>query len=258
MENVSVEITVLGSGTVTPSLERNASGLLVRAAGLRMLVDIGPGIMRRLCEAQIDAKLIDAIFITHFHPDHVSDLVPFLFASNYEYGEIRSAPFHVVGPVGLEQFYHGLVQVYGHWIVPTGDRLILNELSAQAKDSLQVGDVKVSSIPAAHSFPSLHYRFDAEEVSVTISGDTDFSEALIELAQATDVLICEASLPDGLKQPGHLIPSEVGRIAQQAKAKRLILTHFYPPCEHADMVGQAAATFHGDVAMAQDLMTLHV
>jgi len=253
-----MDIVILGSGTVTPSLERNASGLLIRAGGSVILVDIGPGIMRRLCEAHVDVKSIDAIFITHFHPDHVSDLVPFLFASNYEYGEIRSAPFHIVGPVGLEQFYRGLVQVYGHWIVPSGDRLILKELDAEASDSLPVGQVAVRSIPAVHSFPSLHYRFDAQGVSVTVSGDTDFSENLIRLAQDTDVLICEASMPDGLKKSGHLVPSETGRIAHRAGTQRLVLTHFYPPCEAADMVGQAAMTFSGHVTVARGLMTIEV
>jgi ribonuclease BN (tRNA processing enzyme) len=253
-----MKIIMLGTGTVTQSLERNASGLLVQTSGLRILVDIGPGIMRRLCEADVDTKLIDAICVTHFHPDHVSDLAPFLFASNYEYGKIRSAPFRLVGPVGLEHFYRGLVQVYGHWIVPTGDRLIVTELDARSNDSLSVDDVAVRSAPAVHSFPSLHYRIEAEGRSLTVSGDTDFSEALVELAEDTDVLICEASLPDAFKQPGHLVPSEAGRIAGRARAKRLILTHFYPPCDHADIIGQASATFSGEVLMAQDLMVLHV
>ena len=76
-----MEITILGSGTATPSLDRNASGLMIRAAETWALVDMGPGTLRRMCEAGIDARLIDLILITHFHPDHVSDLAPFLFAS---------------------------------------------------------------------------------------------------------------------------------------------------------------------------------
>jgi ribonuclease BN (tRNA processing enzyme) len=253
-----MEILVLGSGTVTPSLERNAAGLLIRTSRLTVLVDIGPGIMRRLCEAHVDTKSIDAIFITHFHPDHVSDLVPFLFASNYEYGRIREAPFHLVGPVGLEHFYGGLVKVYGHWIVPTGERLILKELRAHDEDEVHVDHLVVRSAPAAHPFPSLHYRFEAEGSSLTVTGDTDLSEPLIRLAEDTDCLICEASLPDELKQPGHLVPSEAGRIAERSRAKRLVLTHFYPPCEEADVTGQASSTYSGPVVKARDLMTVQI
>lgn len=253
-----MEVVILGSGTVTPSLERNASGLLFRTSRLTVLVDMGPGIMRRLCEARVDAKSIDAIFITHFHPDHVSDLVPFLFASNYEYGAIREAPFHLVGPVGLEHFYRGLVQVYGHWIVPTGERLILRELRAVDEDGLQVDHLIARSAPAAHHAPSLHYRFEADGASMTVSGDTDFSEPLIRLAGDTDLLVCEASLPDALKQPGHLTPSEAGRIAEEARARRLVLTHFYPPCEEVDVTRQASSSYSGTVVRARDLMTLEI
>jgi len=251
-----MEITILGSGTATPSLERNASGLAVKALHSWILVDIGPGTMRRMCEAGIDSKWIDAILITHFHPDHVSDLVPFLFASNYEYGAVRSEPFHLIGPTGLEQFYSALVGVYGDWIVPKGNRLILKEMAARAAGNLDLAGAEIHSRPAVHSFPSLHYRFEADGVSFTASGDTDFSDGLIELARDTEVLICECSMPDDLKQPGHLVPREAGSIAAQANVKKLVLTHFYPPCEEVDVVMQASRTFSGEIVKARDLMVI--
>jgi ribonuclease BN (tRNA processing enzyme) len=253
-----MEITVLGSGTATPSLERNASGLVIRASNSWVLVDMGPGTMRRMCEAGLDSKSIDAILITHFHPDHVSDLVPFLFASNYGYGEIRKAPFHLVGPTGLEQFYMGLVGVYGDWIVPKGDRLIVKEVNANEPESFNLNGMLIHSRPAVHSFPSLHYRIEADGVSATVSGDTDFSEGLIALAQGTEVLICECSMPEGWKLPGHLVPLEAGRIAAQAQAKKLVLTHFYPPCEDADVISQAASVYSGEIVKARDLMVIAV
>jgi len=209
-----------------------------------------------MCEAGVDSKWIDAILITHFHPDHVSDLVPFLFASNYEYGAVRGEPFHLIGPTGLEQFYRALVGVYGDWIVPKGDRLVLKEMNASASDSLDLQEILIRSAPAVHSFPSLHYRMEADGVSVTVSGDTDFSEALVDLGQGTEALICECSMPDELKQPGHLIPSEAGLIATRARAKKLVLTHFYPPCENVDVVGQAARVYSGEIVKARDLMVV--
>jgi ribonuclease BN (tRNA processing enzyme) len=253
-----MEVTILGSGTATPSLERNASSLAIRTSNLWLLVDMGPGAMRRLCEAGIDSKRIDAILITHFHPDHVSDVVPFLFASNYEFGKVREEPFHLIGPEGLEQFYQGLVAVYGHWIVPTGGRLLIKELSAQAPDDLSLETVTVRSVPSAHTFPSLSYRIEADGVSVTVSGDTDVSEELVKLARHTEVLVCESSLPDGFKVPGHLVPSEAGKIAAEAGVGQLVLTHFYPPCDSVDVVAQAAAAFSGEVVAARDLMVISV
>ena len=255
---MNMELIVLGSGTATPSLERNASGLVVRTSRLLTLVDIGPGTIRRMCEAGIDTKLVDLILITHFHPDHVSDLVPFLFASNYAFGPVRSEPFHLVGPQGSEKFYDGLVAVFHDWIVPKGDRLRKKEMSVDGADKFLMGDVTVRSIPSPHSFPSVSYRLEAEGVSLTVSGDTDDSEGLVELARNTDLLVCECSMPDGQKVPGHLVPWEAGRIATRANARRLMLTHFYPPCDEVDVAKQASATFSGQIIIARDLMVLTV
>jgi ribonuclease BN (tRNA processing enzyme) len=253
-----MEITVLGSGTVTPSLKRNASGLAVRTSQAWVLVDMGPGTIRRMCEAGIDLKRIDVVLITHFHPDHVSDLVPFLFASNYEYDAIRDEKFHLVGPVGLEQFYDAQVGIYGDWIVPKGDRLLTKEMSAEAPDTFAVESLLIRSRPSAHTFPSLSYRIEADGSSVTVSGDTDVTDELVHLARDTDLLVCESSMPDDLKVRGHLVPSEAGKIAASARAKRLLLTHFYPPCDEVDVVAQAAAVFSGEIIRAEDLMVLAV
>ena len=253
-----MKITILGTGTATPVLNRNASGLVIEAAGSTVLVDLGPGTLRRLCEAGLDYKDIDIILITHFHPDHVSDLTPLLFASNYAYGPFREDSFLLIGPTGLEQFYEALVKIYGHWIIPTGNRLIKKEMNAQAPDTFVSGDLSIYSAPAAHSPPAVSYRLEAEGLSVTVSGDTDISDNLVELANGAEVLICECSMPEGSKTPGHLVPSEAGTIAEQARAKKLVLTHFYPPCDEVDVVEQASKTFSGEVIRAADLMVIHL
>ncbi|MDQ7782665.1 MAG: MBL fold metallo-hydrolase [Desulfomonilaceae bacterium] len=253
-----MEITVLGSGTVTPSLKRNASGLVVRTSEAWVLVDMGPGTIRRMCEAGIDYRNIDVILVTHFHPDHVSDLVPFLFASNYDYEAVREERFHLVGPTGMEQFYEAQVGMYGDWIVPKGDRLVIREMDARQPDTFEIEGLWIRSRPAAHTFPSLSYRIEADGSSVTVTGDTDVSDDLVHLARGTDLLVCESSMPDDMKVRGHLVPSEAGRIASSARAKRLLLTHFYPPCDEVDVVSQAAAVFSGEIFRAEDLMVLRV
>lgn len=254
----SVELTFLGTGTATPLLERNASGLVIHALEQWMLVDMGPGTLRRLCEAGIDSRRIDTILVTHFHPDHVSDLVPFLFASNYAYNNRRTECFQLIGPQGMEQFYQDLVGIYGHWIVPSEERLQVKELKAELPDVIFFDDVKVRSIPAVHGRPSLSYRIEVGDVSVTISGDSDFSEELAGLASGTDVLICECSFPDDMKVPGHMVPSDAGRIAALAGTKKLVLTHFYPPCDEVDVVMQASRTFDGEIVKASDLMVIRI
>jgi len=253
-----LRITILGTGTATPDLRRNASGIVIQAGETTIAVDMGPGILRRMCEAAIDTRAIDVILLTHFHADHVSDVAPFLFASNYAYGPIRTDPFRLIGPRGLEQFFAALVQAYGHWVVPSNDRLIRHELDACNTDEIQLDDIRIRSAPAAHSDPSLSYRLEHGGRSVTISGDTDVSDDLATLARNTDVLICECSLPGSLKVPGHLVPSEAGVMARRANARKLVLTHFYPPCDETDVVGEAATEFSGEIVRAHDHMVLEV
>jgi ribonuclease BN (tRNA processing enzyme) len=211
-----------------------------------------------MLEAGIDFKSVDMILLTHFHPDHSSDLVPFLFASNYSYGPSRQDPFLLIGPEGLEQFFNGLVGVYGEWIVPTGNRLVRREMKAGDADSFMFRDISIRSVPSPHANPSVSYRISGENGSVTVTGDTDYSHDLVELAESTDLLVCECSMPDHMKIPGHLTPTEAGQIAERSRSRVLLLTHFYPPCEDADTVRSASSIFRGTVLKAHDLMTLIV
>ncbi|MGC8602655.1 MAG: MBL fold metallo-hydrolase [Desulfomonilaceae bacterium] len=253
-----MKLTILGSGTATPSLLRNSAGLFIQTPDLRIIVDMGSGTLRRMCEAGIDYREIDVIALTHFHPDHVTDFISFLFASNYAYGPMRIAPFHVIGPTGLEQFYARLVELFGKWIVPSQERLLMRELSATSADSVEIEGVRIKSSPAAHSFPALSYRIETTETALTISGDTDVSENLVRLAQGANTLICECSMPDSMKIAGHMTPSEAGSVAARVGVKTLILTHFYPPCDDIDVALPAKNQFSGTVLKAQDLMTLEL
>lgn len=253
-----MKITILGSGTGTPSLGRNSSGLYIQSSSMNAVVDIGSGTLRRMCEANIDYREVGLIALTHFHPDHVTDFISFLFASNYAYGKKRTDLIHVIGPVGLKHFYEQLVEIFGHWVTPSDDRLRMTELSATEFDFAEIEGIRIVSAPAVHSFPSLSYRIEADDVALSISGDTDFSENLINLARESHTLVCECSMPDSMKVGGHMTPSEAGKLAARALVKQLILTHFYPPCDETDVVSAVKTNFSGPVWKAQDLMTFEL
>ena len=253
-----MKITILGSGTGTPQLARNSSGLYIQSSKVKAIVDMGAGTLRRMCEAKIDYREIDLIALTHFHPDHVTDFISFLFASNYAYGVKRTGLINVIGPDGLKQVYERLVEIFGHWVVPSDNRLRMTEMSAVEFDIFEMEGIRIRSAPSIHSFPSLCYRIDADNVSLSISGDTDFSENLVNLARDSHTLICECSMPDSMKIPGHMTPSEVGVLATQASVKQLILTHFYPPCDEVDVLSAARANFTGPILKAEDLMTIEL
>ena len=81
---------------------------------------------------------------------------------------------------------------------------------------------------------------------------------LVDLAQNADLFVCESSFPDELKAAGHLTPGLAGEIAEKAGAKKLILTHFYPECDRADLKAQCRKSYKGPLILAADLLKVAV
>jgi ribonuclease BN (tRNA processing enzyme) len=255
----SVTVTILGSGTIVPSLARSTCSFLLESAGFKLLFDIGPGTMRRLLEAGIAIGEIDLLLLSHLHPDHSGELVSFLFAAKYPETYRRRRPFTLAGARGLRKFFNGLVAVYGNWIVLPEDIFSLRELDNRKPDAFAAGLMAVRSRPVVHTESSIGYRIEVPGgISVAYSGDTDFCDGLVKLAREVDLFICECSVPDGMKVPGHLIPSEAGEAATRAGAKRLVLTHFYPECDRADIEAQCRKTWQGPLTLAEDLMRIEI
>ena len=212
--------------------------------------------MRRLLESGIHVFDISHLFLTHFHPDHSGELASLLFSFKYGNRTKIQKPLTIIGGKGLITFFHGLKTAYGNWI-ETNPRLI--EMEDHRPDTLQFENFAVTSIPVVHNNESIAFRVaDNSGTNFVYSGDTDFSDNLISLSMNTHLLICESSHPDDQKAEGHLTPSLAGKIARQAKVRQLILTHFYPECEKADIENQCRKTYEGPLILAEDLMEIHL
>jgi ribonuclease BN (tRNA processing enzyme) len=251
-----LSVVVLGSGTCVPSLRRSACAVYMATGGARLLFDMGPGTMRRLLEAGTEISDITHIFLSHFHPDHTGELVPFLFGNKYPDLRRRS-PLTLAGGRGLADFFAGLTRVYGKWIELPPDLFRILEFDTSGPDGCRFEGFRVDTAPTVHNPESVAFRVTGSNGrSAVYSGDTDFSEALIRLARNADLLICEAALPDPMKVEKHLTPSLAGEIARRAAVKRLMLTHFYPPCDTADIRGQCRKAYDGPILIAEDLMAV--
>jgi ribonuclease BN (tRNA processing enzyme) len=250
-------ITILGSGTCVPSLERSACAALVEAGGEKILVDSGPGTMRRLLQAGVSIFDVAYVCYSHFHPDHTGELVPFLFSNKYAGGTLRRRPLTVFAGRGFVSFFDGLRRVYGRWIDLDDSLFRIEELDNREFEDRAFAGFRIQSVPVAHNKESLAYRFTgSDDRSVVISGDTDYSENLVRLAENADVFVCEASLPDEQKVDGHLTPSLAGEIASRARVRTLVLTHFYPECDAVDVEAQCRKTYGGPLFLAVDLMRI--
>ncbi len=251
-----MKIKVLGSGTGVPQLKRAAPGYFLRMNEVTALLDAGPGTLQRLVRAGGDYRFLQALFFTHAHPDHISDLIPLLFALKYTPGFERKKPLKIFGPPVLSTFLKNAALLYGNWLQNLPFELQVTE-SEQGKATLE--GLKVRWVKMNHSAPTVGYRFDTPSGhSFVFSGDTDVTPNLPELAQATDLLILECSFPDDQKVEGHLTPHEAGKMAALAGAQKLLLTHFYPPCDAIDPLPSVRSYFGGEVQKAQDGLTLEI
>ena len=251
-----ITVTILGSGTCVPSLRRSSCSVLMQIGNARLLFDSGPGTIRRLLEAGTTIFDLDFIFYSHFHPDHSAELVPLLFATKYPDGDRRRSRLTITAGRGLAHFFAGLKAVYGKWIELAPGLLDLVELNNTSK---VLKDFTIESAPVEHNPESIAYRITSSDgSSVVYSGDTDFSDNLIELAKDADLLICESALPDSKRVKGHLTPSMAGEIATRAAVHKLVLTHFYPDCEEVDIMQECRKTYSGPLLMAEDLMQIEV
>jgi ribonuclease BN (tRNA processing enzyme) len=254
-----LSVTILGSGTCVPSLRRSSCSVLMRTGDNILLFDSGAGTMRRLLEAGVEIFDVSFIFYSHFHPDHTSELVPFLFSNKYPDGSCRKKPLTLLAGNGFLKFYENLKLVYGHWIELDPNFLNMIELDNADHDMRRFEDFKVESIPVEHNPESIAYRITGSDgVSVVYSGDTDFSDNLVMLSKNADLLICESAFPDELKVKGHLTPSQAGEIASKANVRKLVLTHFYPECDQMDVKKECRKTYSGPLVLAEDLMTIDI
>jgi ribonuclease BN (tRNA processing enzyme) len=251
-----MRVTILGSGTCVPRLSRSACAVLVETRASKILLDLGPGTVRRLLHCGVSIFELTHIFISHFHPDHTAELVPLLFATKYPDPAVRARPLQIMGGSGLKRFYQALQGAYDDWIVLPAAQVTIGELDTLGGETLAGDDFKLTARPVAHRPESLAYRIeDGDGTVVTYSGDTEACPGLVDVARQADLFICESAMPDGHKVPGHLTPSLAGQVAAQAQARRLVLTHLYPACDGVDIVKQAQGTYKGPVFAAEDLMT---
>ena len=246
-----MKVTILGSGTAVPSLERNSSGVLVQEEGINTLVDFGYGTLKQLLHLGITYHEIDRIFFTHNHPDHMCDLIPFLFGARY-IPSAREKDLEIVAGPGFQKFFDKLMSAFGRWLIPSEYKLHITEID---EGSQKFGLHQVAFKKVRHIDMSRGYRFvNSTGKSLVLSGDTDYCQEMIELGRGADLMILECAMPDGNKISGHLVPSLAGKLAKEAGCKMLCLNHFYPPCELHAMRETVSALFKGELFLAHDLL----
>lgn len=271
-----LELIVLGSGGPR-SFGRASTSYLVLVEGVpRVLVDAGPGAFQAVGKLGLNLDRVDIVLLTHLHIDHSADLPAiFLHRSLTSDGPIH---FRVFGPEGsglfpsASQFVRLLFDRGGAYEyqktfgqdeqIDTVD--LPTALNSPAKEIVSDAELKVVAIATHHGdCPSVAYRINYKEESITFSGDMDRSalENLQTLAQDTDLLVFHAAVLDPPGSPEilytlHTPPRLIGKAAQAAHAKQLLLSHIAPAIEeqHLSVARSVAASYRGKVTFARDGM----
>jgi ribonuclease Z len=246
------KIIILGSSNAIPNKDHENTHMIVVGDERTVLVDCASNPLLRLEQAGVDINTITDLVITHFHPDHVSG-VPLLLMNMWLLG--RRSPLNVFGLHYTLDRVEGMMGFFEWDKWPDFFPVAFIRLpSAEMTQVLDCPDFKFYSSPVQHLIPTIGLRMEFKSKKVfAYSCDTEPCEQVVRLAAGADVLFHEAS---GATR-GHSSAAQAGEVAAQAEAARLYLIH-YPSGSHrtSDLVAEAQARYQGQVALAEDFLTL--
>jgi len=274
------DLTLLGTGCPQCDPERRGPANLVRAGESRFLIDCGSGVTQRLVEAGTPGRMLDAVFLTHLHSDHLVDFYQ-LVISSWHQG--RDRPQRVIGPVGTRAFVTGTLDL---WATERALRIAHERRPSTAALEVEVIEIPadltngvvfesagatVRAVAVAHQ-PVKHaygYIVEFQGRKLALSGDTAFCPALIEAARGADALVHECfihremTVIPGLRSAEgvaavagyHTLPAEAGRVAAEAEVGALILNHFVPTrFDRAALLSETRESWRGPLVIGEDLM----
>lgn len=244
-----MKLIILGSGTCVPSVKRASPSILLEAGKTKILLDIGAGSIRQLTKVNSNLyKKIDAVYLSHHHTDHTSDLKPLIQALNWTPGFTRRTDLYVLGSLATKKMIQDALKK------PVSFKAKFISLKRKSKFK----NLTIETIPGCHAETSIVLKVKYKGKSFVYAADSDFDPKISGFAKDCDLLVIENSFPEGKKEIGHLDTKGSAEIAQMARVKKLLLTHFYPPCEKVDIKRQAKKYYKGPVVLAKDFMEIKI
>jgi ribonuclease BN (tRNA processing enzyme) len=241
----SFQLDVLGAGPAyTDRPDASGASYLVRHGSTALLLDLGQGSFPRLAGA-VEPSSLDAVLVSHLHPDHFIDLVPLRHYLHWEFRPSRHV--RVIAPAGLAARLDALHDAPGF----TEAALDVEDVSAGI---LTIGNLTVEARRVTHTDDSYAYRVaraDGAGPGLVYTGDCGRAEDLDVLVRPGDTLLSEVSFGAGPVVPGaaHLDGPAVGALAERSEVGAVLLTHLQMGFDEAETIASVVAAYAGPVAM---------
>ncbi|SNT09108.1 Ribonuclease BN, tRNA processing enzyme [Anaerovirgula multivorans] len=239
-----MKLTVLGCYGPYPKAGGACSGYLLEDERTKILIDCGNGVLSKLFTYCNDLNKLDAIFISHLHPDHMSDLLVLRYAINIRQmlGKLKS-PIPIYLPASPQEDYER-IQYNGAY-----SRNIIKE-----KAEVMINDIKVTFKKTNHPVECYAMAFEKDKKKFVYSGDTRYFDGLIDFIKESNLFLCEANIlhKDMTETIPHLSGKQAAEIALKADLRRIVLTHFLPEINTTDLISEAKEAFPYILELAEE------
>lgn len=257
-----MKLTVVGCSGSVPGPASPASCYLLEADDAdgrtwRVLLDLGSGALGAL-QRYCDPRAIDAVALSHLHPDHCADLAGLhTYLSYHPDGPTRTTVYGPFGTAGRLGELRGEPASRGVFTINTW----------QSGSTVQIGPLSIRTESVTHSVPAYAMRIagpsdlpSTERAVIAYSGDSDVCDGLALVAARADLFLCEASFLEGDDVPAglHVTAADAGRVARDAQCGHLVLTHLPPWADPNEAYAQAEQNFSGPTELARPGMRLLV
>lgn len=241
------KITLLGTGTCQLQKHRTSSSVLVEFEDLLFVYDIGRGTTLRLAELDVKQDYIQHIVLSHFHPDHIIDLIPLLHASSWSQIDPRSKDLNIYGPIGLKAQMKKLMNLFGPDDLK---RDFFNIHFHEIKTSgFMIGEQKFefTNLPPVNN---CGLKFEFNEKQYAFTGDSNFHQEEIKFLTGVDFAIIDA---------GHPTDEEIVQLAVKTQVPKIVLSHLYRETDEKEIRKKAnQAGYRGDLIVGKDLMSFEI
>ena len=242
-----MRLTVLGSSASYSGPGRACAGHYLEAAGARVLLDCGNGVVSNLAQVA-DPTALDAVFITHNHPDHYADLYVLHAALRYAPDGARP-PLPLYLPAGLWERIPLLLSQRGAEDIAEA----FIPITLADEQPVAVGGLTVTPHSVEHTDPTFALVAAADGVTLTYTADTAPCGGVEQAARGADLLLAEATLEEAYEGLApHMTAMQAGALARKAGARALALVHIWPTNDRELMARQASTEFGATVVVANE------